>query len=104
MNQQTLIIIVVILLVAAGGYFYVTGGQGDLAGVDGQAASISTPDIQRIEAQIAELRRLKTLELDTSILKNPFLLTLTLPATPPTTGTTTTPSGTPGRPNPFLPL
>lgn len=104
MNRQILIIIIVAVAVGAAGlwFFYFQPSSSTEPGTQ-QAFSSSNPDVQRIEQELADLRRLKDLQLDTSILKNPFLQSLELPRLPSQSAGTTTVT-TSGRPNPFLPF
>ena len=125
MSKQTLIIIIVVLVFGGLGlwFFYFqsssslnppNGGSGEPQGgfsqtAADQSSTLSNPDVLQIEQELADLRRLKDLQLDTSILKNPFLQSLEPLKTPPPflpsqTGTTTPSFTTPGRPNPFLPF
>ena len=99
MNRQTLIIAtIVVALIGAGTWFFYFRPSSPAAE---DTTVSSSPDVQRIEQELANLRRLKDLHIDTSILKNPFLQSLEALSTP-QTGTTTHP--TPGRANPFLPF
>lgn len=110
MNRKTLIITVALLAVAGIWFFFFRSSPAE----DGISTTnigfvSSNPDVQRIEQELADLRRLKDLQIDTNILKNPFLQSLEPVRTPPSSGFqnngTTTPSyRTPGRPNPFLPF
>lgn len=111
MSRQRLILIIVILVFGAAGlWFYFqsssTSSTDNAAATPDQIAVSSNPDIQRIEQNLADLRRLKDLQLDTSILKNPFLQTLEPPRIPaPAPGGIGTSTQTnAGRPNPFLPF
>lgn len=106
MSRQTLIIIIVAVAVGAAGlwFFYFQSSSSTEPGMSANISfSSSNPDVQRIEQELADLRRLKDLQLDTGILKNPFLQSLELPRIPPQSIGTTTVT-TSGRPNPFLPF
>lgn len=104
MNRQTLIVIIVVVVFGGAGlwFFYFQSSASTELGANISFSS-SNPDVQRIEQELADLRRLKDLQIDTSILKNPFLQSLEAPRISPPSfqnnGTTT-----PGRPNPFLPF
>ncbi|MBI4225185.1 MAG: hypothetical protein HY617_02550 [Candidatus Sungbacteria bacterium] len=104
MSRQTLIIVIIIVLGAAGLWFFFFQSSPDEAGTGEEQVFVSSnPDVQRIEQELSDLRRLKDLHIDTSILKNPFLQSLEPPRIPSaTTGTST--ATTRGRPNPFLPF
>ena len=100
MNRQALIIgVIVAVLIGTGIWFFYFRSPAPAPEVTTVISSNS--DVQRIEQELANLRRLKDLQIDTSILKNPFLQSLEALSTP-QTGTTTHP--TPGRANPFLPF
>jgi hypothetical protein len=106
MSQKKFIIIIIVLIVSAVAiwffFFRSAAPAGDQSSGTPDAALISSnPDVQRIERELADLRRLKDLQIDTSILQNPFLQSLEAPRTPQGTGTTTVPA-IPGRPNPFI--
>lgn len=105
MSKQTLIILIILVtLGGAGIWFFYFQSSGPTPATDAEigasdAGNVSSdPDVQKIERELADLRRLKDLQLDTSILKNPFLQSLE--AFPVQNAGTTTP----GRPNPFLPF
>ncbi|MBI3442785.1 MAG: DUF2749 domain-containing protein [Candidatus Sungbacteria bacterium] len=119
MSRQTLIIIVIAVLFGGAGlwfFYFQSSSSTDATPTDARATDqniSANPDVQRIEQELVDLRRLKDLQLDTSILKNQFLQSLeplkTPPSPPPVqnNGTTTTLSPsytTPGRSNPFLPF
>lgn len=106
MSKKNLIILIIVLVLGGMGiwFFYFQFS----APVPDQAANTDTalaqtwsnPAVQQIESELVDLRRLKNLHLDTSILQSPFLKSLEAPRTlPKDTGTTT-----PGRANPFLPF
>lgn len=105
MSRQTLIIIMVIVAFGGAGlwfFYFQSSSTEEIAAMEQRVAS-SNPDIRRIEQELSDLRRLKDLELDTSILKNQFLQSLEAPRiSPQSTGTSTI--TTSGRSNPFLPL
>ena len=99
--------IIVILLVLGGGIFlwYQYGKESE---------PIETSD-PILEKTINELRRLKTIALDTSLFEDPLFLSLTVSALEPAAGETASTTSvsensalplpdTYGRPNPFLPF
>lgn len=90
-------------------FFFRSAAPTDRATIPAKPVASSNPDVQRIKQELADLRRLKELQLDTSILKNPFLQSLEPLRIPPPVGgqpgATTTPTlTTPGRSNPFVPF
>lgn len=111
MSRKTLIIIVVVVVFGGAGlwFFYFQSSPPTDTTATEQTVSSSNPDVQRIEQELTDLRRLKDLQLDTSILKNPFLQSLEPARIPPppsfqNNGSSTPLYTTPGRPNPFLPF
>lgn len=104
MSRQTLIIIVIMLVFGGAGLWFFSFQSSSPPEGAAQSVSSSNPDVQRIEQELSNLRRLKDLQLDTSILKNQFLQSLEPPRIPPSNGTTTPAYTTPGRSNPFLPF
>ncbi len=104
MSRQTLSIIVVILVFGGAGlWFFYFQSLPDESAATGQGIISSNPDVQRIEQELTDLRRLKDLQIDTSILKNPFLQALE-PSRVPTQSIGATTTTTSGRTNPFLPF
>ena len=91
--RQTIFIIIFILILGIGGY-YLYQNSGLSAG---QTVAETSETRATIETRLADLRRLKDLQLDTSILQNRFFLSLQ-----PTQPATTIDAKT-GKPNPFLP-
>lgn len=101
MSRQTFIIIVIILVFGGAGlwfFYFQSSSSTQNSPTAEENVSSSNPDMQRIEQELVDLRRLKDLQLDTSILKNQFLQSLeALPVLH-------TSTSTPGRANPFLPF
>ena len=103
MSRQNLIILIIVLVFAGAGiwFFYF---QSSSPAADQAADTSSDPDVQHVEQELVNLRRLKDLRLDTSILQNPFLKSLEVPRTISQKTGTSTAYATPGRSNPFLPF
>ena len=111
MSKQTLIILIIVLVFAGAGvwFFYFQSSSStttdQAANTDtGAVYASSNPDVQQIERELVDLRRLKDLQIDTSILQNPFLKSLEAPRTISGGTGTSTAYATPGRTNPFLPF
>lgn len=88
--KQAILIFFIFLLLGAVGYLWLkyTPNPGDSNSVSGQAG-----------IRLIELRRLKTLKLDTSVLRDPFFSSLQIPPE-----TTEQGKVSAGRVNPFLPF
>ena len=93
MDRQTIILIVVLLVLGGGGYLWYQSRQT----VSSEISEIDTA-IVKLEARMAEIRQLKTITLDTSVLSDPFFTSLR-----DITGATTS-VAEPGRNNPFAPF
>ncbi len=92
--MSKLTIFVILVVVAALGviwYFYFYSPAA--IGPGEEAAAVQS----EFEARLADLRRLKNLQIDTSVLRDEFFQSLAYPAISPS-------EVTPGRPNPFLPF
>ncbi|QQG45675.1 MAG: hypothetical protein HYW89_02020 [Candidatus Sungiibacteriota bacterium] len=87
-KQTTLLIIVFIIIVAATGYLWF--------GLSGPA--VENAGGEEFSVRLAELRRLKNLQLDTSVLEDQFFRSLELPQETPL------PEVKIGRINPFAPF
>lgn len=94
MNKQTIILVVLVIAFGGTGFVWYRYLQ-----TRTPAAEISPETRAAAEdsLNLSELRRLKTLQLDTSVLRDPFFRSLELPSATPA------PEITPGNPNPFLP-
>mgnify|MGYP001582343910 CR=1 FL=1 len=109
MNLRMIIIIaIVILLAGAGAWFYYFQAKSSVEQALSPAQTVIA-DIQTIERELADLRRLKTIQLDTAVLKDPFLQSLQSPqmllsADPLATSAPPSRNITPGRPDPFIPF
>ena len=90
MNRKTIFVILFVLL-AAGGYFWYQNSSSEPKEEAGKETA----------SPLAELQRLKTLQLDTLILQDSFFKTLSLPSEVSSIRNATT---TAGRSNPFLPF
>lgn len=90
--KQTLFLIVFFLILVATGFIWYRSAPGQEGGVSPGGES---------EIRLTELRRLKTIQLDTSIIRDPFFGSLELPAE-----AAAAPEGatSAGRVNPFLPF
>lgn len=91
MNHRTILVILFLLLVAGGGYFWYQYSPSAPEGEAGKETS----------SPLAELQRLKTLQLDTLILRDSFFKSLSLPNE---VSDLINASTTAGRSNPFLPF
>ena len=94
-------LIAVVVLVLGGGFFIWQRST-----PEEEPIQISNPEL---EATINNLRRLKTIQLDTSLFEDPFFASLALPTTEPLGSLDQDGSLIPfptkqGRPNPFLPF
>ncbi len=89
MNRNTLFSLVLVALLGVIGYTWY-GYLGATPETEGESASFSKT--------LAEIRRLKTLDLDTSLFQDRFFLDLVEPQEIPQ------PEITPGRENPFAPF
>lgn len=97
--KQTLILILVVLLLGGAGYAWYAYIQS--APTTDQTPSTVNPQVA-LKQQIANLRRLKDLHLDTSLFQDPFFQQLKA-----NDGSVLAPAETTqqqGRPNPFLPF
>lgn len=94
MNRQTIMLIVLVIVFGISGFLWYrylrTRAPATETTAETRAAAEGLLDL-------TELRRLKTLQLDTSVLRDPFFRSLELPSVTPA------PEITPGNPNPFLP-
>lgn len=96
--KQTIILIIVVLVLGGIGYFWYAYVQSTPAEPTTTSADTQTA----LKQQIANLRRLKDLHLDTSIFQDPFFQQLKA-----SDGSVLAPpevSQQQGRPNPFLPF
>ena len=95
MNRQTILIVIVILMLAGAAFIWSRYSQ-------------TTPVVEETEdfdIDISELRRLKTINLDTSVLQEPFFRSLETPVETVTQPTVpTSPDTKTGRTNPFTPF
>ena len=95
--------ILLIITIAVGGvaarfFFFPQAPAESQTGASNEMDASAT--IERLEHQLADIRRLKDLSIDTSILKSPLVQILEQPPLPLPQATST---GS-GRPNPFLPF
>ncbi len=96
MQRQTLFIILFILLLSAIGFVWLRYWNAPPATIGtGAEEAPAAPRLQ-------ELRRLKKVELDTSLFRDPFFRSLTFPVPP--GGVAPGSESVPGRANPFLPF
>ena len=91
MNQQGILTILFIIIVAVTGYFW-------FQPIDNQATRVTNQSVQDLEDRLTELRHLKDIRFDTSVLKDKFFESLSLPIIPPP------PDIKIGRANPFIPF
>ncbi len=94
MNRQTVLIIVFVLILAGVGVVWYRSSQ---TPATAETRAVGEGTALRLE----KLRRLKTVELDLTLLKDPFFRSLEIPERV-VTSAAETPSL--GRPNPFLPF
>ena len=99
MSRQTIIIfLILIVLGAASVWFFYPQSSAPASQSPNVQGAASPSDIAAIEQELAGLRRLKDLQFETSVLRQPFLQSLQAPSE----GVSS--SISPGRANPFLPL
>lgn len=91
MNQQSLVTVLFVVIIGATAYFW-------FQGAGGQTAPEASPSVVALEARLAELRHLKEIRFDTSVLQDKFFQSLTGPIIPPL------PDIKIGRSNPFIPF
>ncbi|MBI2056082.1 MAG: hypothetical protein HYT37_01775 [Candidatus Sungbacteria bacterium] len=91
MSQQSTLITLFILIIAATGYFLYQG-------IGDQTTIESDPVVTLLESRLAELRRLKDISFDTSVLQDKFFQSLSTPVIP------SPPDIKIGRTNPFIPF
>ena len=96
MNKQIILSIVFILALAGTIYFWLGGTTSSITPVP-DAASAEKGESTAV--QLAQLRKLKNLRLDTDILEDEFFRSLASPQ-----GVPVLQQNEQGRPNPFLPL
>lgn len=92
MDRNTLQLILIFVAIIIAGYYgftYFKGGSADIE------ENVVLPELK---ARLEELRRVKTIKLDTSILQDSFFKSLTLPKPIPQ------PEVKFGRDNPFVPF
>lgn len=95
MTRQNILIVVLILALAGVGYFFFMGSEQNTPTV---AETSNNVEVQ-FQERLTQLRRLKTLQFDTSVLRDPFFGSLA------TQGILIQPSSeVTGRTNPFLPF
>jgi hypothetical protein len=93
MTRQNIFIAIFVVLLAGAGYSFFMTGDETLAEITQN--SVGT----QFQERLAQLRRLKTIEFDTSVLRDPFFNSLT------SLGVLVQPSSEiTGRTNPFLPF
>ena len=93
MVRQLIFVVIFILILAVGGYYLYQNSS--LSSTPAPTDTAGGSD--DVEARLADLRRLKDLKLDTSILQNRFFLSLQSLRTASTSDVRT------GRQNPFIP-
>lgn len=91
MSRKNIFAILFVLLAAGGGYFWYRYSP---SAPEGEAS-------KETSSPLAELQRLKTLQLDTLILQDSFFKSLSLPSE---VSSQINASTTAGRSNPFLPF
>ncbi len=91
MSQQSLLVTVSVIIIGATAYFL-------FYNTSDQAALKTSPVVQELEARLAELRHLKDIRFDTSVLQDNFFKSLSLPDIP------QPPDVKIGRLNPFIPF
>lgn len=97
MSRLKILIIVFFIVLAGSGYIM----YGALYGSEDSKEAAPTPSAQtKVGERLAQLRRLKTLQFDTSVLKDPFFRSLA----PETEVIIQTDTSSTGRLNPFLPF
>ena len=92
MDSRNIVLIILILAITIGGYVWYTRQTVDVQ------ATLQSDTVLQFERALVDMRRLKEVTLDTSVLSDPFFRSLIIPTPVPD------PSVIPGRPNPFLPF
>lgn len=92
MNRQLILIVLLIAVLGVGGYFWYVRVP---VNPEGSASNVAIAEFQQ---KLGEMRRLTSIDLDTSILQDPFFRSLKLETATDTVLTT------PGRANPFVPF
>ena len=90
MIQQNILVIIFTVVIGTTAYFWYQA-------VNTQEI-VENPAVIELESRLAELRRLKDIQFDTSIFQDQFFQRLSLPVIPPP------PEVTIGRQNPFAPF
>jgi hypothetical protein len=95
LDRQTIFLIILLLALAGGGWVWY---QSRVTPGDAAQSAGPSQDILDIEARMAEIRRLKTVEINTSVFQDSRFRALK------EITATSSPAVSPGRLNPFAPL
>lgn len=94
MDRQRFIIVVLVLILIGGIYYYYQVYS------IAPSVEVMNPEIIELDSRLVAIRSLNSVEFDTSVLDNPFFLSLK----PIVATTSTSPAVIAGRINPFLPF